>query len=101
MNVFDAGGLTMILAIIFTLILGTGLFILINTIFEIWYLGFGAMIGEWLICCAVSAFIVNWMSGLIGGLFTILWFLIKLVIVIVVLLAIGSFIYSKVKGKNS
>ena len=62
MNIFDAGGLTALIALIFTLILGTGFFILINNIFEIWYLGFGAMVGEWLLCCAVGAFIVNWIN---------------------------------------
>lgn len=100
MNIFDAGGLTALIALIFTLILGTGFFILINNIFEIWYLGFEAMVGEWLLCCAVGAFIVNWMSGLIVGIFTVLWILIKLAIVIVVLFLIGSFIYSKIKGKK-
>ena len=100
MNVFDAGGLTALIALIFTLILGTGFFILINNIFEIGYLGFGAMVGEWLLCCAVGAFIVNWMSGLIGGIFTVLWILIKLAIVIAVLFLIGSFIYSKIKGEK-
>ena len=64
------------------------------------YLGFGAMVGEWLLCCAVGAFIVNWMSGLIGGIFTVLWILIKLAIVIAVLFLIGSFIYSKIKGEK-
>lgn len=45
MNVFDAGGLTALIALIFTLILGTGFFILINNIFEIWYLD----LEQWLV----------------------------------------------------
>ncbi|GAA0819228.1 hypothetical protein [Clostridium tertium] len=59
MNIFDAGGITTAIAVIATIIIGTGIFALINTIFEIWYLGFGAMVGEWLVCCVISAFIVN------------------------------------------
>ena len=37
---------------------------------------------------------------LIGGIFTVLWILIKLAIVIAVLFLIGSFIYSKIKGEK-
>ena len=98
MNVFDVGGIVSTIALVFTLLIGTGIFIGINTIFECWYFGWGALIGEWLI---VAAFIVNFLSGIVGGLFSVLWFLIKLVVVIGVLGSIVIFIYSKVKGKNN
>ena len=61
----------------------------------------GALIGEWLGCVIVAAFIVNFLSGIVGGLFSVLWFLIKLVVVIGGLGSIAIFIYSKVKGKNN
>lgn len=35
MNIFDAGGITTAIAVIATIIIGTGIFALINTIFEI------------------------------------------------------------------
>ena len=38
MNIFDAGGITTAIAVIATIIIGTGIFALLNTIFEIWYL---------------------------------------------------------------
>lgn len=97
MNVFDVGGITTGIAVIATIIIGTGIFALINTIFEIWYLGFGAMVGEWVVCCVVGAFIVNWLSGIILGLFSILWFLIRLG----ALIAGIVFIYQKIKSKKS
>ena len=96
MNIFDAGGITTAIAVIATIIIGTGIFALINTIFEIWYLGFGAMIGEWLVCCVISAFIVNWFSGIILGFFSVLWFLIKVGAVIAAVI----FIYQKFKYKK-
>ena len=58
MNIFDAGGLTSIIAVIVTLIIGTGIFILLHKIFDIIHLGFGAMITMWVGCCIVGAFIV-------------------------------------------
>ena len=96
MNIFDAGGITTAIAVIATIIIGTGIFALINTIFEIWYLGFGAMVGEWLVCCVISAFIVNWFTGIILGFFSVLWFLIKVVAVIAAVI----FIYQKFKSKK-
>ena len=37
MNIFDAGGITTAIAVIATIIIGTGIFALINKIFDVWY----------------------------------------------------------------
>ena len=54
------------------------------------------MVGEWLVCCVVGAFITNWFSGIILGFFSVLWFLIKVVAVIAAVI----FIYQKFKSKK-
>ena len=54
------------------------------------------MVGEWLVCCLVGAFITNWFSGIILGFFSVLWFLIKVVAVIAAVI----FIYQKFKSKQ-
>ena len=95
MNIFDAGGITTAIAVIATIIIGTGIFALINTIFE-YGIRIGAMVGEWLVCCLVGAFITNWFSGIILGFFSVLWFLIKVVAVIAAVI----FIYQKFKSKQ-
>lgn len=98
MNIFDVGGITTAIAVIATIIIGTGIFALINKIFDVWYLGgISGMIGEWFGCCIVSAFIVNWFSGIILGFFSVLWFLIKVGAVITGVI----FIYQKLKSKKS
>lgn len=68
MNIFDVGGIVSTIALIFTLLIGTGIFIGINTIFECWYFGWRALIGEWLGCVIVAAFIVNFLSGIVFGI---------------------------------
>lgn len=98
MNIFDAGGITTAIAVIATIIIGTGIFALINTICEIWYLGFGAMIAEWFGCCIVAAVVVNWFSGIILGVFSVLWFLIKVGAVIGGIVFICQKIKSKKRG---
>lgn len=98
MNIFDVGGLTTTIAVIITILVGTGIFIAINTILEIWYFGIGALITEWVVCCIVGAFIVNFLGGLVGGILSVIWFLIKLVAGIAILGAGGMFIYNKVTG---
>ncbi len=100
MNIFDVGGLTTIIAVMMTLIVGTGIFIAINTIFECWYFGIGAMISEWVVCCIVGAFIVNFLGGLVGGIFSILWFLIKLALIIGIIGYIVHYLYNKFKGSK-
>lgn len=98
MNIFGVGGITTAIAVIATIIIGTGIFALINKIFDVWYLGgIPGMIGEWFGCCIVSAFIVNWFSGIILGFFSVLWFLIKVGAVITGVI----FIYQKLKSKKS
>ena len=54
------------------------------------------MVGEWLVCCLVGAFITNWFSGIILGFFSVLWFLIKVGAVIAAVI----FIYQKFKSKK-
>lgn len=98
MNIFDAGGLTTFIAVIITLVVGTGIFIFLHKIFDIVHFGFGAMITMWVVCCIVGAFIVNFLGGLVGGIFSVIWFLIKLVAGIAILGAGGMFIYNKVSG---
>ncbi|MGG7179253.1 hypothetical protein ACQPU1_16910 [Clostridium paraputrificum] len=100
MNIFDAGGLTTFIAVIITLAVGTGIFILLHNIFEIVHFGFGAMITMWVVCCIVGAFIVNFLGGLVGGIFSILWFLIRLALIIGVISYIGYYLYNKLKGKK-
>ena len=82
MNIFDAGGLTNVIAVIVTLIIGTGIFILLHKIFEIVHLGFGAMIIMWIGCCIGGAFLVNFLGGLVVGVFSVIWFLIRLALMI-------------------
>lgn len=100
MNIFDAGGLTTFIAVIITLVVGTGLFILLHKIFDIVHFGFGAMITMWVVWCIVGAFIVNHLGGLVGGIFIVIWSLIKVIVGIVVLGAGGMFIYNKVSGNK-
>ena len=97
MNIFDAGGLTSVIAVIVTLI---GIFILLHKFFEIVHLGFGAMITMWFGCCIVGAFIVNFLGGLVGGVFSVLWFLIRLALMIGVIGYIGYYLYNKFKGSK-
>lgn len=83
------------------IVLGTIIFIAINEIFDIWYFGWKAMIGEWFGCCVVAAFIVNFFGGIIGGLFSVLWFLIKIVLIIALVGSVCMFIYNKIKGDKA
>ncbi|MFR8044382.1 MAG: hypothetical protein ACLU7E_20030 [Clostridium butyricum] len=101
MNVFDVGGIVTAIAVIVTLLIGTGIFIGINTILEIWYFGFGALIGEWFECVIVAAFIVKFLGGIVGGIFSIIWLLIKIGLSISVISYIGMFIYKKIKGNKA
>lgn len=100
MNVFDAGGLTTFIAVVATIIGGTVIFMLLHKLFDIVHFGFGAMASMWFGCCIVAAFIVNILGGIFGGLFSIIWFLIKVGAIIAILGAIGKFIYNKLNGKK-
>ena len=100
MNIFDAGGLTTLIAVIATIIIGTGIFILLHKIFDIIHFGFGAVVSMWFGCCVAGAFIVNLLGGLVGGVFSVLWFLIKLALVIGIIGSLGYYLYNKFKGEK-
>ncbi|MFQ7000022.1 MAG: hypothetical protein ACLRRH_01520 [Clostridium sp.] len=100
MNVFDVGGIISFIAVVISAIIGTGLFILLNKLFEIAYFGFKAMIAEWFTCFFIGAFLVNLAFGLISGVVSVLWFLIKIALVIALVGGAGFFIYSKVKERK-
>ncbi|WP_411169267.1 hypothetical protein ACH36K_01470 [Clostridium sp. MB05] len=99
MNIFDVGGLTTFIAVIITLIIGTVIFIALHKIFDIIHFGLGAIITMWVVCCIVGAFIVNFLGGLVGGFFTVICVLIKLIAGLAILGAGGMFIYNKLSGK--
>lgn len=98
MNIFDTGGLTTFIAVVVTIIGGTAIFILLHKMFDIVHFGFGAMATMWFFCCVAAAFIVNIFGGLVGGIFSVIWFLIKIGTIIAVIGSIGKWIYNKVKG---
>lgn len=100
MNIFDAGGLTTFIAVVATIIGGTVIFMLLHKIFNIVHFGFGAMASMWFICCIVAAFIVNFLGGIVGGIFSVIWFLIKVGAIITIIGAIGKFIYNKLNSKK-
>lgn len=101
MNVFYVGGIVSFIATVISAIIGTGLFKLLNNLFEIKYLGgFKAIIAEWFSCFFVGAFIVNLVFGLISGVVSVLWFLIKIALIIAVVGGAGYFIYTKVKERK-
>ena len=73
-----------------------------NKLFEIAYLGgFKAVIAEWFSCFFVGAFIVNLVFGLISGVVSVLWFLIKIALIIAVIGGVGYFIYTKIKERKN
>lgn len=98
MSVFDAGGIVTIVAAIITLVLGTGIFMMLNSVFNITYMGIGAIVSFWFGCCCAAAFIINIGFGLLGGLLGIIWFLVKWAIIIGIIDFIGNFIYGKIKS---
>ena len=97
MNIFDAGGLTTAVAVIITVILGTAIFVLLHEIFDIIHFGFGAMISMWGGCCVVAAVIVNFFGGIVGGIFSVLWVLIRLALIVGIIGYIGSYLYNRIK----
>ncbi|WP_160669673.1 hypothetical protein [Clostridium sp. C8-1-8] len=97
MNVFDAGGFITFIAVVGAIVGGTVIFILLHKIFDIVHFGFGAMAGMWFTCCIVAAVIINFLGGIVGGVFSIIWFLIKVVAIITILGSIGKRIFNKLK----
>ena len=71
---------------IVSIILGTALFWMLNSMFSITYFGFGAMVSLWIGCFVVSLLII----GGIG----------KWIIIIGIILAIVGFVASKVNGNQ-
>lgn len=100
MNIFDIGGVTTFMAVVATIIGGTAIFILLHKIFDIVHFGFGAMASMWFGCCIVVAFAVNFLGGIVGGLFSAVWFLIKIGAIIAIVSVIGRFIYSKLNTRK-
>ena len=101
MNIFDAGGLVAFIAIVASLVLGTGIYMGLRKMFHIVYHGFGAVIGMWFGCFLAAAFIINLAAGLIVGVVSVVWFLIKLGIVLALIGSAGMFIYKKVAGSKA
>ncbi|WP_238882325.1 hypothetical protein [Clostridium sp. YIM B02551] len=101
MNIFDVGGLTTFVAVVATIVGGTIIFMLLHKVFDIVHFGFGAMASMWFICCIIAAFIVNLFGGIVGGLFSIIWFLIKIGVLIAIIGYIIRFIYTKIKGSDA
>ncbi|WP_238881772.1 hypothetical protein [Clostridium sp. YIM B02551] len=97
MNIFDVGGMTTFIAVVATIIGGTAIFILLHKVFDIVHFGFAAMVGFWFFCCVAAAFIVNLLGGIVGVIFSVIWFLIKVGIIIATVGWIGKFIYNKIK----
>lgn len=88
------------LGTILSLILGTIIFVGVNTIFEIWYFNWTALFGEWFACCVVAYMIIGFLGGLVGGIFSVIWFLIRLALVIGILGYLGYYLYNKFKGNK-
>jgi hypothetical protein len=99
MNIFDMGGIVAFIALVVSIIGGTGLFLFINTIFEIRYFGFGAMAGEWFVCVIICAFIINFLGGIFVGFLSVVWFIAKIALLIAVLLFVGHKIKDKITNK--
>ncbi|WP_326512192.1 hypothetical protein [Clostridium intestinale] len=100
MNIFDVGGLTTFIAVVATILGGTVIFMLLHKIFDIIHFGFGAMASMWFVCCIVAAFIVNFLGGIVGGIFSVIWFLIKVGAIIAIIVTIGKFIYGNLNSKK-
>lgn len=98
MNIFDVGGITTFIAVVATIIGGTAIFMLLHKMFDIVHFGLGAVITFFFFCCVAAAFVVNLIGGLVGGIFSVAWFLVRIGIAIAVIASIGKYIYSKVKG---
>ena len=78
---------------IVSIILGTALFWMLNSMFSITYFGFGAMVSLWIGCFVVSLLII-------GGIGKLLLGLLKWIIIIGIILAIVGFVASKVNGNQ-
>ena len=77
---------------IVSIILGTALFWMLNSMFSITYFGFGAMVSLWIGCFVVSLLIIGGIGKLLLGVLK--W------IIIGIILAIVGFVASKVNGNQ-
>ena len=82
---------------IVSIILGTALFWMLNSMFSITYFGFGAMVSLWIGCFVVSLLIIGGIGKL---LFQLLLGVLKWIIIIGIILAIVGFVASKVNGNQ-
>lgn len=100
MNIFDAGGLISFVAVVMSVIVGVGIYILLHNIFEITHLGFGAVISFFFGCVIAGAFIVNILASLLGGFISVVWGLVKIIAIIAIIGYGVMFIYNKISGKK-
>lgn len=85
---------------IITFILGTVTFAGVFLKCEITYIGCGGIIAVWGLCILGVGIIVSIIGEVAGGLFSIIWFLIKVGIIIIIVSSAGKYIYNKIKGDN-
>ncbi len=83
---------------VITLILGTITFAWVFFKCDIVCFGCGGIIVVWGLCVLVVGIVVGILGEVAGGLFSIIWFLIKAGIIIAIIGSIGMYIYNKVKG---
>lgn len=100
MNIFDVGGLVSFVAVVLSVIVGVGIYMLLNSMFEITHLGFGAVISFFFGCVVAGAFIVNILAGLLGGFISVVWGLAKIIVTIAIIGYGIMFIYNKISGRN-
>lgn len=100
MNVFDVGGVVSFVALVISFLLGIGIYVLLNSFFEITHFGFGALIGFFFSCVVAGALIVNFLAGLLGGVISVVWGLLKIIAIIAIIGYLIMFIYNKISGKN-
>lgn len=82
-------------------ILGTITFAWVFLKCEITYFGCSGIIAVWGLCILGVGIIVSIVGEVTGGLFSIVWFLIKVGFIITIVVSVGKYIYNKVKGADN
>ncbi|MBE6054185.1 MAG: hypothetical protein E7212_09780 [Clostridium sartagoforme] len=82
---------------IIILILGSIIFLGLYSRLEISHRGCGRMIAIWAGCVLVVGLVLTILTELVGGVFSVLWFLIRLALMIGVVGYIGYYLYNKFK----
>lgn len=82
MGVIEEGGLTGFLLVIVSGIIGTVIFIFLHKIFDIVHFGFKGIVGMWFSCCLVGALIISIFGEIIGWGLSIIWIIIKIILVV-------------------